>query len=144
MKSLPTLSLRFRRARRPLAPIPMTQATPAVAAGDQGHPWAVTTEKVNDVVNRLVAAASPLRLIAFGSAARGALAAANVLDLLVVEPELTSRYSETVRLQKARRGVLISVDLVVTSPARFDDRSQIPATPEYAAHREGQVLHDSL
>ena len=44
----------------------MTQATPALAAGGQGHPWAVTTEKVNDVVNRLVAAASPLRLIAFG------------------------------------------------------------------------------
>ena len=99
----------------------MTQATPAIAAGGQGHPWAVTTEKVNDVVDRLVAAASPLRLIAFGSTARGELAAANDLDLLVVEPELTSRYSEMVRLQKALRGVLMSVDLVVTSDARYED-----------------------
>ena len=122
----------------------MTQATPAIAAGGQGHPWAVTTEKVNDVVDRLVAAASPLRLIAFGSAARGELAAANDHDLLVVKPELTSRYGETVRLQKALRGVLMSVDLVVTSQARFDERSRIPGTLEYAAHRAGRVLHDSL
>jgi predicted nucleotidyltransferase len=122
----------------------MTQATPAIAAGGQGHPWAVTTEKVNDVVDRLIAAASPLRLIAFGSAARGELAAANDLDLLVVEPELTSRYGETVRLQKALRGVLMSVDLVVTSQARFDERSRIPGTLEYVAHREGRVLHDSI
>ncbi|MEI6359058.1 MAG: nucleotidyltransferase domain-containing protein [Synechococcus sp. ELA619] len=122
----------------------MTQATPAVAAGGQGHPWAVTTEKVNDVVNRLVAAASPLRLIAFGSAARGELVAANDLDLLVVEPELTSRYSEMVRLQKALRGVLMSVDLVVTSEARYDERSRIPGTVEFTACHEGLVLHDSL
>lgn len=122
---------------------PMTQAPPA-AIGAEGQAWAVTAEKINDVVNRLVAAASPLRLIAFGSAARVELAAANDLDLLVVEPELTSRSSETVRLQTALRGVLMSVDLVMTSQARFDERSRIPGTLEYAAHREGRVLHDSL
>jgi uncharacterized protein len=122
----------------------MTQATPAVGTGAPVRAWAVTAEKISDVVNRLVAAASPLRLIAFGSAARGELAAANDLDLLVVEPELTSRYSETVRLQKALRGVLMSVDLVVTSQAHFNERSRIPGTLEYAAHCEGRVLHDSL
>lgn len=107
----------------------MTQATPDVATGAPGQAWAVVAEKVNDVVHRLVAAASPLRLIAFGSAARG---------------ELTSRYSERVRLQKALRGVLMSVDLVVTSEASYTERCRIPGTLEYAAHREGRVLHDSL
>lgn len=97
----------------------MTQAIPATSAGPGNHPWAVTSEKVNDVVNRLVAAASPLRLIAFGSAARGELAAANDLDLLVVEPELTSQ-------------------------ARFDERCRIPGTVGFTACREGLVLHDSL
>ena len=130
----------------------MTQATPAVATGAPGQAWAVTNDKVNDMVNRLVAAASPLRLIAhpfaeacgYGSAARGELAAAKDLDLLVLEPALAGRYSETVRLQKARRDVSMSVDLLVTSQARFDEHSQIPGTLEDAAHREGRVLHDSL
>lgn len=110
-----------------------------------GEPlWAVTAEKVDAVVERLVAAASPLRLIAFGSAAQGEPAAANDLDLLVIEPELSSRYNETVRLQKALRGILMSVDLVVTSQARYNERCRIPGTVEFTAHREGRILHDSL
>lgn len=40
-----------------------------------------------------------MRLIAFGSAAHGNLSAANDFDLLVVEPEVESRYSEILRLQ---------------------------------------------
>ena len=109
-----------------------------------GQPWAVTPVKVSEVVARLVAAASPLRLIAFGSAAMGDLAAANDLDLLVVEPVVSSRYSETVRLQRALRGVLMPVDLVVTSLASYEVRSQVPGTVEHAARTEGQVLHDGL
>lgn len=73
----------------------MTHASPAGPDGAPDQAWAVTAEKVNDVVRRLVVAASPVRLIAFGSAVRGELVDANDLDLLVVEPELTSRYSET-------------------------------------------------
>ena len=48
------------------------------------------------------------------------------------------------KINGALRGVLMAVDLVVTSQARFDERSQIPGTLEYAAYREGRVLHDSL
>jgi predicted nucleotidyltransferase len=116
------------------------------------QPWAVTPEKVSEVVARLVAAASPLRLIAqrcaqacgYGSAAKGDLAAANDLDLLVVEPEVSSRYSETVRLHKALRGVLMPVDLIVTSQARYEERSQVPGTVEHSARTEGRVLHDGF
>lgn len=122
----------------------MTSAHPAAAARSPGQVWEVTAEKINEVVNRLAAAASPVRLIAIGSAAQGEVATANDLDLLVVEPEVINRYSETVRLQKVIRGVLMSVDLVVTSQARFEERSRIPGTLEHAAHRQGRVLHDSL
>jgi predicted nucleotidyltransferase len=114
--------------------------------------WAVTPEKVREVVARLVAAASPLRLIAqrcaqacgYGSAARGDLAAANVLDLLVVEPKVSSQYGETIRLQKVLRGLLIPVDLIVTSLAQYEERSQVPGTVEHAARTEGRVLYDGF
>jgi predicted nucleotidyltransferase len=109
-----------------------------------GRPWAVSPEKVSEVVARLVAAASPLRLMAFGSAAKGDLAAANDLDLLVVEPEVRSRYSETVRLQRALRGVLMPVDLIVTILARYEERFQVPGTVEHAARTEGRLLYDGL
>ena len=122
----------------------MNQVSSGLAPSGSSHPWAVTADKINEVISRLVDAASPLRLIAFGSAAHGNLSAANDFDLLVVEPEVESRYSEMLRLQRTLRGVLMSVDLVVTSKASFDKRCLLPGTLEYAAHKDGRVLHDSL
>ena len=106
--------------------------------------WAVTADKIDAVVARLVAVAAPLRLIAFGSAARGPLEGANDLDLLVVEPTGANRYSEVVRLQKALRGLLIPVDLVVSSQAATNQRCHGPGTLEFAARTQGRLLHDSL
>ncbi len=136
----------------------MTQASPAMAADPAQQPaaglpqgalleecaWAVTADKIDAVVARLVAVAAPLRLIAFGSAARGPLEGANDLDLLVVEPTGANRYSEVVRLQKALRGLLIPVDLVVSSEVRYNERCQVPGTLEFTACRQGRLLHDSL
>ena len=130
----------------------MTAVRGAEIAGSDQKPWAVTAEKIEAVVQRLVDAASPLQLIAyrcaeacgFGSSATGDLAAANDLDLLVVVPELSSRYNEMVRLQKTLRGILMSVDLVVTSQASYNNRCQIPGTVAFTAKHQGRVLHDDL
>ena len=136
----------------------MTQASPAMAAAPAQQPaaglpqeallgecaWAVTANKIDAVVARLEAVAAPLRLIAFGSAARGPLEGANDLDLPVVEPTGTNRYSEVVRLQKALRGLLIPVDLVVSSQAATNQRCHVPGTLEFTARTEARVLHDSL
>jgi predicted nucleotidyltransferase len=78
-------------------------------------PWAVTPEKIAEAVRRLVAAAAPTRLIAFGSAATGDLSMANDLDLLVVEAQVADRYQEMLRLRRVLRGLLMPIDLIVTS-----------------------------
>ena len=136
----------------------MSQATSTMAADPAQQPaggllqeallgecaWAVTADKIDAVVARLVAVAAPLRLIAFGSAARGPLEGANDLDLLVVEPTEANRYSEVVRLQKALRGLLIPVDLVVSTQAATNQRCHGPGTLEFAARTQGRLLHDSL
>jgi predicted nucleotidyltransferase len=135
----------------------MTQASPARAAAPakqpaaglpleallEESPWAVTADKIDAVVARLVAVAAPLQLIAFGSAARGPLESANDLDLLVVEPTGANRYSEMVRLQKALCGLLIPVELVVSSQAATNQRCHSPGTLEFIARTQGRVLHDS-
>ena len=135
----------------------MTQASPALAAAPAQQPaaglpqetllrecaWAVTPDKIDAVVARRVAVAAPLRLIAFGSAARGPLESANDLDLLVVEPTGANRISEVVRLRKALRGLLIPVDLVVSSQAATNQRCQVPGTLEFTARTQGRLLHDS-
>ena len=61
-----------------------------------------------------------------------------------MQPTVANRYSEVVRFQKALRGLLITVDLVVSSQAAYNQRCQVPGTLEFTARTEGRVLHDSL
>lgn len=91
-------------------------------------PWAVTPEKIAEAVRRLVDAAAPTRLIPFGSAATGDLSLANDLDLLVVEAQVLDRYQEMLRLRRVLRGLLMPIDLIVTSEALYDSRAQVPYT----------------
>jgi predicted nucleotidyltransferase len=88
-------------------------------------PWAVTPEKIAEAVRRLVAAAAPTRLIAFGSAATRDLSMANDLDLLVVEAQVADRYQEMLRLRRDLRGLLMPIDLIVTSQSPYDSRAQV-------------------
>lgn len=104
-------------------------------------PWAVTPDKIAEAVSRLVAAASPRQLIVFGSAATGDLASANDLDVLVVQPEVADRLQEMLRLRRALRGLLMPIDLIVTSQDRYDERAQIPGTVEFAARTQGRLLY---
>jgi len=106
-----------------------------------GKPWAVTPEKIAEAVRRLVAAAAPTRLIAFGSAGTGDLSMANDLDLLVVEARVADRYQEMLRLRRVLRGLLMPIDLIVTSQALYDSRAQVPGTVEFAARTQGRVLY---
>ncbi|MFZ4805184.1 MAG: nucleotidyltransferase domain-containing protein [Synechococcus lacustris] len=105
--------------------------------------WAVTDDKLAQVVQRLMADAAPKRLILFGSAARGDLGQANDLDLLVIERTVTSRYHEALRLRRLLGDVLMPIDLLVTSEDLYLERSQMPGTLEYRVAKEGRVLHDA-
>jgi uncharacterized protein len=103
--------------------------------------WAPTAERLNDDVNRLVAAAQPLKVILFGSHARGEADDRSDVDLLIIEPTVSNRYEEMIRLNRALKGMLMPVDLLVISEQEFEARSRIPGTVEHAARKEGRVLY---
>jgi predicted nucleotidyltransferase len=91
----------------------------------------------------LVAVAQPRRIILFGSHARADADDHSDVDLLVVEPAVNDRYEEMVRLNRALKGLLIPVDLLVVSEQEFECRSSTPGTVEHTARREGRVLYAS-
>ena len=103
--------------------------------------WVPTAERLNDAVNRLVAAAHPLKVILFGSHARGEADDHSDVDLLIIEPTVSNRYEEMIRLNRALKGMLMPVDLLVISEQEFEARSRIPGTVEHAACKEGRVLY---
>jgi hypothetical protein len=61
-----------------------------------------------------------------------------------MEPEVSSRYGETNRLRMARRGVIIPIDLIVTSLVRYAERSLVSGTVEHTARTEERAQHDDL
>lgn len=105
------------------------------------------TETIQTAVNRMVAAASsPMRVILFGSYARGTADEGSDLDLMVIEKELPDKAAEYLRLRGALGRIApgVGVDLLIYPLAEYERRSQVPGTVLFEARLEGQILHDAL
>lgn len=60
--------------------------------------------------------------------------------MLVVEPELTARRKEMVRLRDVLRPLRIPADVLVISDKTFDEWAKIPGTILFEAAQEGRVF----
>jgi predicted nucleotidyltransferase len=85
--------------------------------------------------------ASPVKIILFGSNARGEALPDSDLDLLVVEKKVSEQYDETLRLDRALRDFRLPIDLVVVSEAQLKRYGCVPGTIYYRSLQEGRVLY---
>ncbi|NLC58936.1 MAG: nucleotidyltransferase domain-containing protein [Armatimonadetes bacterium] len=105
----------------------------------------VTEETLQEAVRLLrEAAADPVRIILFGSQARGDAGEESDLDLLVVKKEVANRHAEMVRLRHALNPIRMPIDVLVASEEHVRDWGPVPGTVYHEALTEGRVLHDSL
>ncbi|PYV10968.1 MAG: hypothetical protein DMG23_05735, partial [Acidobacteria bacterium] len=86
----------------------------------------VTAETLEEVVRRILAAGSPLRIVLFGSRARGEAKPGSDLDLLIVEESTLPRYKRAARYLRALVGVFPAKDVVVWTPQEIEAWSQVP------------------
>ncbi|HEV8426088.1 MAG TPA: nucleotidyltransferase domain-containing protein [Actinomycetes bacterium] len=95
-----------------------------------------------DVVADLVATADPLRVLLFGSVARGVDGPDSDIDLLVILPQVerNRRHDLTVKLARSISAP-VPVDLLVTDPAEVAERGDLPGILRVAL-REGRVVYD--
>lgn len=100
----------------------------------------VVDQSLAEAVERLVQAASPARVIVFGSVAMGTVTADSDLDLLVVLDDVADTRAETVRLRAAVGDVGMPIDIVVMSSARFEETKQVIGGIAFPAHKYGRVL----
>lgn len=103
----------------------------------------IPQETINQAVSKLVAAASPAKVILFGSYATGNVTEDSDLDLLVIEPQVVNKGLEMVRLRNAIGRVGIGVDLLVYSEKEVDEWGHLPGTALYWALKEGRVIYES-
>jgi len=106
-------------------------------------PWAVTPEKIAEAVKRIVETAHPVRVILFGSQARGGGDRDSDVDLVIVEREVDDRYAEMVRLHQVVRNLIMPVDILVIGERDFEEWSDTPGSVYHTARREGRVLYEA-
>jgi predicted nucleotidyltransferase len=103
----------------------------------------VSAETIDKLVRTLVAAANPTKVILFGSYARGDAGDDSDIDLLIVEPSVTSKRDEMVRLRRLLRPFRVPVDVIVVSETEFNDWAHLAGTTLYWANTEGKLLHEA-
>ena len=121
-------------------PLP-SAAAPEAGASAADKPWAVTADKVEAAIERIVAAVRPLRILAFGSRARGDAAPESDLDLLVVVPKGSPEAGVSGVIQEALQGLLLCIDVVVIEEGRFERLRGALNTLYREADREGVELY---
>jgi predicted nucleotidyltransferase len=80
--------------------------------------------QLQELVRRIVVAVRPLRIILFGSAARGELQPDSDVDVLVVMPQGTHRRKTAQLLHRQFFGLPFAVDVMVATPDDLEQHRQ--------------------
>ena len=95
-----------------------------------------------EVVNRIVAAFKPLRIILFGSLARGEAGPDSDVDLLVIVPEVWHRRDQAVAIRRVLADLPISKDIIVVTPEEIEKSKWRVDSIVWPAVQEGRTLYE--
>ena len=98
-------------------------------------------DKIEQAVDLIVAAADPLKIILFGSAARGDMGPNSDLDMLVVIAPGQHRRRTAQRIYRDLVGLGFAVDLVVVTSDDLERFRDNPGVVIAAALEEGRELY---
>jgi len=101
----------------------------------------ISSEKMSEVVERVVQAVHPLRIILFGSTARGQARPDSDIDILVVMPDGTHRRKAMTDIYRALLGSKLDVDVVVATVSDLIDYAGTSGLIYKEALAEGVQLY---
>jgi predicted nucleotidyltransferase len=94
------------------------------------------------MVQRLLAAGQPQKIILFGSQARGQAGRDSDYDLLVIEDSSQPRYRRAAPYRRALKDLGTSKDILVWTPREIAEWKNVPNAFITTALREGRVLYE--
>lgn len=100
-------------------------------------------EILEKLIQRIVERFHPLRLILFGSRARGDARAGSDFDLLIVSPSDEPRWRRTVPVYRALAGLGIPKEIVWWTPEEIAEWRGVKTHFINTALREGRVLYEN-
>jgi predicted nucleotidyltransferase len=100
-------------------------------------------EILDDLVQRVVQAVHPRRILLFGSAARGQIGANSDLDLLVIMPDGVHRRRTAQTIYRSLSGLGIAKDVVVVTESDVREHGGNPSLVLFPALREGMEIYSA-
>jgi uncharacterized protein len=97
---------------------------------------------LNEVTLRIVKVAKPLRVLLFGSAARGRMTKDSDLDVLVIVRGPTHRRRMAQKIYRNLHGIDIAVDIIVATEEDLQKYGRRAGMILKPALREGRVLYE--
>ena len=99
-----------------------------------------TADMIQTMTDRIVQDFNPLRIILFGSHARGDAGPESDIDLLVVFPQVANKRQTAVAIRRILADLPVCKDVVVTTPEEIARRGNLIGTVLRPALREGIVV----
>ena len=101
-----------------------------------------TVELISSMAEHIVRHFDPLRIVLFGSHARGDADPGSDVDLLVVLPEVADKRQAAIAIRRSLVTWPVSKDIIVTTPDEIARRGHLVGTVLRPALREGKVLYE--
>jgi predicted nucleotidyltransferase len=96
---------------------------------------------LSDLVRRTVEAVHPIRIILFGSAARGSMGPDSDIDILVVMPDGVHRRRTAQSVYRSLTGAGYSKDIVVATESDIREYGDNPSIVIHPALIEGREIY---
>jgi predicted nucleotidyltransferase len=94
------------------------------------------------VRERIVREFNPLKIILFGSRARGDARVDSDVDLLVVFSEVSNKREAAIKIRGALQDLPVGKDIIVTTPDEIAKRGNMIGSVLRPALQEGQVIFE--
>ncbi len=99
---------------------------------------------IPELVTVIVRNFRPLRIILFGSRARGDHRPSSDVDLLVVLPEAPDKRALAAGIRDDLANIPVAKDIIVTTPQEIDEERELVGSLLHHALRDGKVLYESV
>ncbi len=97
---------------------------------------------LREVVQNILRAGRPQKIILFGSRARGQDSPESDYDLLVIENSTEPRHRRAAPYRRALKTLGVAKDILVWTPAEIAEWQNVPNAFITTALREGQVIYE--
>jgi predicted nucleotidyltransferase len=103
----------------------------------------IDEQTIQEIVQRILTAAKPDKIILFGSAATGQMTRDSDVDLLIIEPDTSDQRNEYVRIIKALWDIRYPFDVLFIDTRWFEESKDVIGGIAYPANKYGKVIYEA-